>query len=91
MDSDRDAFWKIIDKCNIDIVFSSHEHNYSRRIIDDSFSNWNSRYERKVNHVITGGGEKLIDKYKGKQGIVVALIAVYYYLVVDIEDDCIRM
>lgn len=88
----RDAFWRIVDKCNIDIVFSGHEHNYSRRIIDDSFSNGNSCYERKVNQVITGGGgEKLRDKYKSKQGIVVAPIAVYHYLVVDIEADYIKV
>ena len=30
---DRDVFWKVVDKCGIDIVFSGHEHNYSRRII----------------------------------------------------------
>lgn len=43
------------------------------------------------NQSITGSSEKLIDKYKGKQGIVVVLISVYYYLVMDIEDDCIIM
>jgi len=88
----RDAFWKIVDECGIDIVFSGHEHNYSRRIVDDSFDNVDNCYKRKVTQVITGGGgEKLRDKYKSKQGIVVAPIAVYHYLVVDIEEDYIKV
>ncbi|MFW2500883.1 MULTISPECIES: metallophosphoesterase family protein [Clostridium] len=88
----RDAFWEIVDNCDIDIVFSGHEHNYSRRIIDGSFSNGDFCYKRKVNQIITGGGgEKLRDKYKSKHGIVVAPIAVYHYLIVDIESDYIKV
>jgi hypothetical protein len=34
----RNKLWKIIDESNIDIFFAGHEHNYSRRIIDNSFS-----------------------------------------------------
>lgn len=88
----RDAFWKIVDKCGIDIVFSGHEHNYSRRIIDNSFNSENSFYERRINQVITGGGgEKLRDKYKSKKGIVIPPIAVYHFLVVDIETNFINV
>lgn len=88
----RDAFWEIVDKCGIDIVFSGHEHNYSRRIIDSSFINENYCYKRSINQVIAGGGgEKLRDKYKSKKGIVVAPIDVYHFLVVDVEIDYIKV
>lgn len=88
----RDAFWEVVDKCDIDIVFSGHEHNYSRRIIDGSFSNKNYCFKRSVNQVIAGGGgEKLRNKYKSKKGIVVPPIDVYHFLVVDVETDYIRV
>lgn len=78
----RDAFWEIVDKCNIDIVFSGHEHNYSRRIIDNS----NFNYIRSAYQIITGGGgEKLRDKYNSKKGVVIDPINVYHFLVVDVE------
>ena len=88
----RDDFWKIVDKYGIDIVFSGHEHNYSRRIIDNSFSTTKYSYKRSINQVIAGGGgEKLRDKYKSKDGIVVAPIDVYHFLVVDVETDYINV
>lgn len=71
---DRDAFWAVVDKCSIDIVFCGHEHNYSRRIIGN------------VYQVITGGGgEKLRDKYKSKEGVIVPPIDIHHFLVVDID------
>jgi len=83
---DRDDFWKVVDKCAVDIVFSGHEHNYSRRIIDDSFNKENFHYKRSINQVIAGGGgEKLRNKYKSKEGIVIAPIGIYHFLVVDVE------
>ncbi|MBE6050447.1 MAG: calcineurin [Clostridium sp.] len=72
----RNDFWKTLAECNIDIVFSGHEHNYSRRIIDN------------IPQVITGGaGEKLKNKYKSKEGIVIPPIAIYHYLLVDINHN----
>ncbi|WP_252228969.1 metallophosphoesterase [Clostridium sp. ZBS15] len=88
----RDYFWKIIDKYDIDIVFSGHEHNYSRRIINNSFNNGKFAYEREIIQVIAGGGgEKLRDKYKSKQGVIVPPIAIYHFLVVDIDSDYIKV
>ena len=88
----RDAFWWIVDKCGIDIVFSGHEHNYSRRIIDSSFNKLNSYYKRSVFQVITGGGgEKLRNKYLSKEGIVIAPIDIYHFIIVDVEIDCIKV
>lgn len=85
---DRDALWNVIDKCCIDIVFSGHEHNYSRRIIDNSFNNGENDFKNCVCQVITGGGgEKLRDKYNSREGVVVPPICKYHFVVVDIMED----
>lgn len=77
---DRDAFWNIVEKCNIDIVFSGHEHNYSRRKCGA------------VYQIITGGaGEKLKDKYKDKKGVIAAPKAKYHFVAVDVEDTGIKV
>lgn len=84
--NDRDDFLKTVEKCNINIIFSGHEHNYSRRIINNTFDNGY------IYQVITGGaGEKLRDKYKSKKGVVVSPIAAYHFLVVDVEIDYIKV
>lgn len=89
---DRNNFWRIVDKYDIDIVFSGHEHNYSRRIIDNSFNNENISYNRRVYQIITGGGgEKLRDKYLSKEGIIISPIAIYHFVVVDVEEDFIKV
>ncbi|MCE5219706.1 MAG: metallophosphoesterase [Clostridium sp.] len=73
---DRNAFWEIVENCNIDIVFSGHEHNYSRRKIE---------YKKGIYQVITGGsGEKLRDKFKDKKGVVIAPIPKYHFVIVDV-------
>lgn len=73
---DRDAFLKIAQDCNIDIIFSGHEHNYSRRKIDG---------RKAIYQVITGGsGEKLSDKFKDKKGVITAPIAKYHFVLVDV-------
>jgi len=80
---DRDAFWNIVDSSNIDIVFSGHEHNYSRRIINGN---------KNIYQIITGGGgEKLRNKYTSKEGVLIAPIDTYHFLVVDVEKSFIRV
>lgn len=80
---DRDAFWKIVQDCNIDIVFSGHEHNYSRRKIE---------YKKDIYQVITGGcGEKLKDKFKDKKDVIIAPIAKYHFVIVDVVSNSIRI
>ena len=80
---DRDAFWRIVHDCNIDIVFSGHEHNYSRRKIE---------YEKSTYQVITGGsGEKLRDKFKDKKEVIIAPKAKYHFVVVDITKNGIEV
>jgi len=76
---DRDAFWKIVQDCNIDIVFSGHEHNYSRR----KFENGKGAYQ-----VITGGsGEKLKGKFIDKKGVITSPIAKYHFVIVDVVSN----
>jgi hypothetical protein len=76
---DRDAFWKIVQDCNIDIVFSGHEHNYSM----GKFG-----YNKGTCQVITGGsGEKLKDKFKDKRGVITSPIAKYHFVIVDIASN----
>ena len=73
----RDSFWNIVEKNNIDIVFSGHEHNYSRRVIPGS----------KIPQIISGGaGEKLRNKYTDKKGVIIPPIDKFHFLVVDIND-----
>lgn len=79
----RDAFWRIIEKCSIDAVFSGHEHNYSIREITS---------QKTVYQIITGGGgEKLRDKYKDKKGVLRAPIPEYHFVVVDIDKNNIKV
>lgn len=99
----RDVFWKTVESCSIDMVFSGHEHNYSRRIIRNSFnspkktsfhihSNKDSFGERGIYQIISGGGgEKLKHKYKSKEGVVVAPIAEHHYIIADIEMNFIKI
>ena len=78
---ERNKFWRTIEKSHINIVFSGHEHNYSRRRIKNPLDN-NYIYQ-----IITGGaGEKLRNKYKSKEGVIVPPTAVYHFLIADIDD-----
>ena len=79
----RDEFWSIVDEYNIKVVFSSHEHNYSRRIIN----NKNSIYQI----ISGGGGEKLKNKYSSKSGVIIPPIAVYHFVVVDLNSTFIKI
>jgi len=80
---ERDAFWNIVQKANIDIVFSGHEHNYSRRVIES---------EKCLYQIITGGsGEKLRNKFKDKKGVIVAPIAKYHFVIVDVIENGIEV
>lgn len=83
----RDEFWRVIDESNITLVVSSHEHNYSRRIIKADSPNIYGTYLNNITQIITGGaGEKLKGKYKDKSGVIVSPKDVYHYVILDIED-----
>lgn len=84
----RDRFWSIVDSYNVDIVFSGHEHNYSRRLVDNTFNTERYRFNNRVYQVVSGGGgEKLKDKFKSKNGVVVPPINKFHFVVVDAEQN----
>lgn len=85
---ERDKLWSIIDENGIDIVISGHEHNYSRRLIDRTFSTEKYKFKRKIYQIIAGGGgEKLKDKYKDKKGVIIKPKAVHHFLIVDVDSN----
>ncbi|KPU45538.1 3',5'-cyclic adenosine monophosphate phosphodiesterase CpdA [Oxobacter pfennigii] len=82
----RNLLWSIVDKHKIHVVFSAHEHNYTRRLIDNSFLDGN--FKNPIYQVITGGGgEKLRDKYISSQGVIIPPIARHHFVLVDAEGD----
>lgn len=84
----RDRFWNIIDKNDVDVVFAGHEHNYSRRVIDESFSTEDYQFVNKINQIVTGGaGAPLRDNYEDDRGIIVPPTAIYHYVIVDVYGD----
>lgn len=84
----RDQFWNVIDKNNVNLVFTGHEHNYSRRLIDASFSTANYQFVRAVNQIVTGGaGGPLSNAYEDKQGVIVPPIPVFHYVLVDVYGE----
>lgn len=77
---DRNKFWKAVERCKIDMVFCGHEHNYSRRRIK------NSNNDGYIYQIITGGaGEKLRNKYKSSNGVIVPPNAIFHFLIADIH------
>lgn len=85
---ERDRFWSIVDENDVDLVFAGHEHNYSRRIIDESFSTDKYQFTKAINQIVTGGaGAPLRDNYEDDRGIVIPPTAVYHYVIVDVYGD----
>jgi len=84
--ADRDALWQIIDKYNVEVVFCGHEHNYSRRHITSSGSNFcNTIYQ-----VITGGaGAPLNSTYLDASGVDIPPTPVYHYVIGTVDSNII--
>lgn len=84
----RDRFWDIVDKNEVDVVFAGHEHNYSRRLIDESFSTEDYQFINEINQIVTGGaGAPLRENYEDDRGIIVPPTPVYHYVIVDVYGD----
>lgn len=84
----RDALWSIIDKYNVTAVFAAHEHNYSHRIIDESFSCKSYTYKNHIHQIITGGaGAPLHTRPKDLRKVVKGPLKVYHYVAVDVGDS----
>ncbi|KYH30380.1 3',5'-cyclic adenosine monophosphate phosphodiesterase CpdA [Clostridium colicanis DSM 13634] len=81
---DRNTFLKALEESNVSLVFCGHEHNYSRRLIGFN--------DKKIMQIITGGaGEKLRNSYKDKKDVIVTPKPIYHYVILDIEEDNIRV
>lgn len=80
----RDELWRAVEKNRVNIVFAGHEHNYSRRLLHGISCD--------IHQIVTGGGgEKLRDSFKSKQGVVVPPIALFHFVVVDIDIERIEL
>lgn len=89
---ERDIFWRIIDRCRVSLVFSGHEHNYSRRVIDVSFGGGKKGFSHSIFQVITGGGgERLKGTYKDMEGVIVPPICEYHFVVADTDSGLISI
>lgn len=81
--AERDAFWGLLDRYKVSAVFVGHEHNYSRRAVDSSFS---SQFQNQVYQLTVGGaGAPLYAKVKDRKNIISGPKAVYHYMVVDVN------
>lgn len=88
--SARDDFWKVVDSSNNPIVFCGHEHNYSRRLVNNAFSekvNGTSYiFNKSVFQIISGGfGAPLYKQYTSKKNMVVAPVPAYHFTIVDVD------
>lgn len=88
----RDVFWKVVDSVKNPIVICGHEHNYSRRLVDSSFSETISgkkyTFKQSVYQIITGGfGAPLYEQYTLKKNIIIPPIPKYHFIIVDINED----
>ena len=83
--ADRDVFCQILDKANVTMIFSGHEHNYTRRHIDSAL---NPLYHNKIYQVITGGsGANLKNVYRSKENVDVPPVAAHHFTVVDVSGN----
>lgn len=84
----RNALWSIIDKYNVTAVIAAHEHNYSHRIIDSSFSIRGYYLYNQIHQIITGGaGAPLNSKFKDSKGVIAGPIGVNHFVVADITNN----
>ena len=78
----RDILLAALIESKIDLVISGHEHNYSRRVISNINNN---KYLMQV--ITGGGGDKLKDKYKRKDGIIIQPIPKFHYIIADSSSE----
>lgn len=84
--NERNKLWDIFDKNNVSIVFSGHEHNYSRRVIDNSFNTAAVNFTKKITQVIAGGaGGSLKNIFTDSKNVIVQPIAKHHFVIVDVD------
>jgi hypothetical protein len=80
----RDAFWQLVDDYAVTAVFNGHEHNYNRRVVDDSFGNYRNET---LQLTLGGAGGELSRSMRDDKNVVVGPDAVYHYMFVDVKGD----
>lgn len=89
---EENAFWKIIDHYNVTAVFSGHEHNYCRRLINKDSQGIGIPVKNSVYHIVSGGAsDALTSRTKNRDNIVIGPLAVQHYLIVDINKRNVTM
>jgi hypothetical protein len=86
---DRDALWSIIEKYNVTAVFTGHEHNYSRRLVDKTFNSGETLdIKNSIYQITTGGaGTSLNARNTDVRNVKVGPLPIYHYSIMDISDD----
>ncbi|MBU1076012.1 MAG: glycoside hydrolase family 125 protein [Spirochaetes bacterium] len=86
---ERDALWQIIDNHNVGVVFSGHEHNYSRRHVN---SINNPGYKNSIYQIIEGGsGGSLNGTYTDTLNVDVPPVSAHHYVIGKIEGEYINI
>lgn len=86
---DLNALWEIFDKFRVTAVFSGHEHNYCRRLVDQYFAgDGNLKVKNPIYNIITGGAGTSLNSHKEDiRNVKVGPLGMYHYTVVDINDQ----
>ncbi|MDP4088911.1 MAG: metallophosphoesterase [Bacillota bacterium] len=80
-------FWSIIDRNDVSLIICGHEHNYSRRLIDEKFNRGCFKFSRGIYQIITGGaGGKLSDSFRDSKNVIVPPKPVNHFVVLDISN-----
>lgn len=81
----RDELWSIFDRYNVTAVFSGHEHNYSRRLVDGTFSGSGFTFNNNIFQIISGGaGAPLSSSSKDTRNVEKGPLAVYHYIIAEV-------
>lgn len=87
---ERNALWTIFTTYNVTAVFTGHEHNYCRRLIDSFFDSYELKINKPVYQITTGGsGSSLNGHITDIRNVIVGPLAVYHYVVLDITDEAV--
>jgi hypothetical protein len=89
---ERNRLLKIMDTYNVTGVFVGHEHNYCRRMVDNTFDSSSLELKNHIYHITTGGaGTSLSSSSKDARNVEVGPVAVFNYAVVDINDNKVEL
>ncbi len=92
----RNSLWKLFDTSAAPMAFCGHEHFYSKRHIDSSFNEKSDAkdltFQKSIYQITTGGfGAPHYTGYTSKKGVDVPPIPEYHYIIVDINENKIKL